>query len=529
MVTATHHMSTSYRIKSFLASTNHKDIGILYLIFALTNFSIGGLFALLIRVQLALPSSTVIPPNEFESLFTAHGLIMIFMAVFPLSTAFANYLVPTLIKAKDLYWPRWNNIAFWMLVPAAILMYIGLLSSNGLGWTLYPPLSVITPGDQDLFLIGLIIAGVSAVVAAINFIMTIFFMRGPGLPIKKLDLFAWAMVFTSFIQLFATPIITIGLVMLLLARNTGAQFFGFIPMGDAVLHGPILFQHLFWAYSHPAVYIMVVPSMGLESLIVSKFSRNKIFGYESMVISLFAISFIGFVVWGHHMYTTGIIPSEVLDFTLMTYVIAIPSGIKTFNWIATFHAARIKFEAPLLFALAFIFGFVIGGLTGVMLNVVPLDVQFQDTYFVVSHFHWIAIGGIVSIVSGTIYFLLPYHTHRMYHRKLALVHFCLWCIGFTLTFGSMLILGTLGMPRRYYDYLNLQNANWMMLFNQLATIGAFLMAFAFLIFVYNIVWTITKGPKVADPNDPFELGDGLYLNSPVDLPAENALVEVPAD
>ena len=445
---------------------------------------------------------------------------MIFMAIFPLSTAFGNYLVPTLIKAKDLYWPRWNNIAFWMLVPAAILMYIGLLSSNGLGWTLYPPLSVLTPGDQDLFLIGLIIAGVSAVIAAINFIMTVFFMRGPGLPIKKLDLFAWAIVFTSFIQLFATPIITVGVVMLLLSRNVGAMYFApgfaFIPMADSVLHGPILFQHVFWAYSHPAVYIMVVPSLGLEWLIFSIFSRNKIFGYESMIISLFAISFIGFVVWGHHMYTTGIIPSEVLDFTLMTYVIAIPSGIKVFNWIATFHASRIKFEAPLFFALAFIFGFVIGGLTGVMLNVVPLDVQFQDTYFVVSHFHYIVLGGVISIIMGTIYYILPYHTGKMYHKKIALWHFILWTVGFTLTFGAMMILGTLGMPRRYFDYTNLQNANWMTILNQLATIGAFIMAIAFLLFIYNIFWTFTKGPKVADPNDPFELGDGLYLNAPLE-------------
>lgn len=518
MVTATHEMSRSYKLKSFIASTYHKDIGILYVIFALTNFSIGGLLALLMRIELAAPGPTLLSPNEYESLFTAHGLIMIFLAIFPLGAAFANYLVPLLIKAKDLYWPRWNNIAFWMLVPAAILMYLGLLSSEGLGWTMYAPLSVIQLGNQDFFIIGLIIAGVSAVIASLNFIMTIFFMRAPGLSLRKLDLFAWAMVFVSFIQIFATPIFTTGLVMLLLARNTGAEFFGFIPTVD--LHGPILWQHIFWAYSHPAVYIMIIPAMGLESLIVSKFSRNRIFGYESMVISLFAISFIGFVVWGHHMYTTGIIPSEILDFTLMTYVIAVPSGIKVFNWIATFHASRIKMEVPLLFALAFIFGFVIGGLMGVMLNLVPLDIQFQDTYFVVSHFHYIVLGGTISIVMGAIYYILPYHTGRFYHRKLALWHFILWTLGFTLTFGAMMILGTLGMPRRYFDWSNLQNANWMTVFNFLATIGAFIMAIAFLMFVYNIYWTFKKGPKVADPNDPFELGDGLYLNAPIEVPAD---------
>ena len=516
MVTATHdtQMSTSYKIKSILATTDHKRIGILYLVFAMINFSIGGLFALLMRTELIAPGKTIMDATEFESLFTAHGLIMIFMAIFPLGAAFANYLVPLVIDAKDLYWPRWNNIAFWMLVPAALLMYFGLLSSQGLGWTMYPPLSIVQKGNQDMFIIGLIIAGVSAVIASLNFIMTIFFMRAPGLSLRKMELFAWAIVFVSLIQLFATPIITIGLVMLLMSRNLGAQFFGIVPTVD--LHGPILWQHLFWAYSHPAVYIMIVPAMGLESLIISKFSRRKIFGYDSMVISLFAISFIGFVVWGHHMYTTGIVPTEILDFTLMTYVIAIPSGIKTFNWIATFYQARIKFEAPLLFALAFIFGFVIGGLMGVMLNIVPIDIQFQDTYFVVSHFHYIVLGGTISIVFGAIYLILPYHTGRMYHKKLALWHFILWTVGFTLTFGAMMILGTLGMPRRYFDWSGLQNAGWMTVFNVLATIGAFIMAIAFLIFLYNMFWTLRNGPKVADRNDPFELGDGLYLNSPIE-------------
>ena len=513
MVTATQKISSSYHIKNILASTDHKMIGILYVVFALTNFALGGTLALLMRVELALPGQQVLTANEFESLFTAHGLIMIFLAIFPLGAAFGNYLVPLLIKAKDLYWPRWNNIAFWMLIPAAIMMYFGLLSSEGLGWTMYAPLSIVQGGNQDLFIIGLIIAGVSAVIASLNFIMTVFFMRGPDVPIRQLQLFAWAIVFTSLIQLFATPIITIGLVTLLLSRNTGASFFLNLPSVD--LHGPILWQHIFWAYSHPAVYIMIVPAMGLESLIISKFARQKIFGYESMVISLFAISFIGFVVWGHHMYTTGIIPSEILDFTLMTYVIAVPSGIKTFNWIATLHASRIKMEAPFLFALAFIFGFVIGGLMGVMLNVVPLDIQFQDTYFVVSHFHYIVIGGTISIVMGAIYYILPYHIGRMYHKKMALWHFIIWTVGFTLTFGAMMILGTLGMPRRYFDWSNLQNADLMSIFNFLATIGAFLMAIAFLLIVYNIYWTYRNGPKVADKNDPFEKGDGLYLSAPM--------------
>lgn len=513
MVTATQQMPFSYRFKNIVASTDHKMIGILYTVFALTNFAIGGTLALLMRLELIAPGHTLLTPAEFESLFTAHGLVMIFLAIFPLGAAFGNYLVPLLIDARDLYWPRWNNIAFWMLIPASILMYFGLLSSEGLGWTMYAPLSIIQGGNQDMFIIGLIIAGVSAVIAALNFIMTIFFMRGPDIELRHLQLFAWAIVFVSFIQLFATPIITTGLVMLLMSRNLGAQFFSTWPVAD--LHGPILWQHVFWAYSHPAVYIMIVPAMGLESLIISKFSRKKIFGYESMVISLFAISFIGFVVWGHHMYTTGIIPSEILDFTLMTYVIAVPSGIKTFNWIATLQGSEIKLEAPFLFALAFIFGFVIGGLMGVMLNVVPLDIQFQDTYFVVSHFHYIVLGGTISIVFGAIYYILPYHIGRMYHKKLALWHFITWTVGFTLTFGAMMILGTLGMPRRYYDWSNLPNANLLTIFNFLATVGAFLMAIAFLLFLYNLHWTFRNGPKVADKNDPFELGDGLYLKAPV--------------
>ena len=520
MVTATHDVQTSMNFKRILATTDHKTIGILYLIFALTNFAIAGVIALLIRISLVAPGTipgidNLVTSQNYIMLVTTHGLVMIFLAIFPLGAAFGNYLVPLLIKARDLYWPRWNNIAFWMLVSASILMYLGLLGSDGLGWTLYPPLSYRTDGSQDLFLIGLLIAGVSAIIGALNFLMTVFFMRSPEIGLRQLDLFSWATVFTSLIQLFATPIITTGIVMLLLSRNLQAPFFGLIPgVNSPDIHGPILFQHIFWAYSHPAVYIMILPAMGLVSVIISKFSRNPIFGYDSMVVSMFAIAFIGFVVWGHHLYTTGIIPSVILNFTLLTYVIAIPSGIKTFNWIATLHASRIKLEAPMLFALAFIVGFVLGGFTGIIVNVVPIDIVFQDTYFVVAHFHYIVIGGTVSIMFGSIYYVLPHMTGKMYNKKVALWHFITWIIGFIMTFGAIMILGMMGMPRRYFKYGFLQNADLMSIFHTIATVGAIIMAISFLLFLHNVFWTIRNGIKV-DKDDPFGLEDGLGLNPPM--------------
>jgi cytochrome c oxidase subunit 1 len=434
---------------------------------------------------------------------------MIFLAIFPLNAAFGNYIVPILIKASDLYWPRWNNIAFWMLIPASIFMYIGLLDSDGLGWTLYAPLSIVTGGLQDLFIIGILIAGVSSVMGSLNFILTIAYMRGPKITWRKMDLFSWSTLFTSGIQIMATPIITTGLVMLLVSRNLGAQFFG-----TTYLNGPILYQHVFWAYSHPAVYIMVLPAMGMVSILISKFARNAVFGYTSMVISMFAISLIGFIVWGHHLFVTGIIPNVVLSFTSLTYVIAIPSGIKVFNWISTLYGSRIKLEAPILFALAFVVGFTLGGFTGVFVNIVPIDLVFHDTYFVVSHFHYVVIGGTVSAVFGGIYYLLPHMTGRMYNKRVAYWHFITWTVGFIVAFGAMAFLGMLGMPRRYYDYATLQNAGLIETLHQIATIGAFLMAIAFLLFLYNVYWTAKKGP-VADKEDPFGLGDGLGLSPPV--------------
>jgi cytochrome c oxidase subunit 1 len=500
MVTVSSHQTIS-TYKKIFATTDHKMIGKLYLVFALLNFAIAGLLALIMRAELFSPGQQIIQDSDWGMLFTTHGLVMIFLAIFPLGAAFGNYMIPIMLKARDLYWPRWNNIAFWLLVPAALFMYLGLFTTPGVGWTMYPPLSTkTTSSNADLFIIGILIAGVSSVIGSINFILTVFYMRHPDITLKKIDLFSWATVFTSIIQILATPIITIGLVMLLVSRFIGAPFFDF-----DVLNGPILFQHVFWAYSHPAVYIMILPAMGLVSVLISKFSRNAVFGYTSMVVSMFVITFLGFVVWGHHLFTTGIIPSVALGFTSLTFVIAIPSGIKTFNWISTLYAGKIKLEVPMLFALAFIGGFALGGFSGVLVNVVVLDLVFQDTYFVVGHFHYVVIGGTVSAIFGTIYYLLPDMTGKMYNRKIANWHFITWTVGFILTFGAMIILGMLGMPRRYFDYSNLGNLDAMTILNQLATIGAILMAVAFLLFLYNVFWTVTKGPEAGD--DPFGLGD----------------------
>ena len=479
------------KLKNIVGTTSHKEIGKLYLIFALVNFIMAGSLALLIRFEQISPGLDFVSSTDYTVLFSTHGVAMIFLVIFPMGAAFANYMIPILIKASDLYWPRWNNIAFWMLIPGALFIWIGL---PNVGWTGYVPLSA-NPANAsvNMWIIGLLILGVSSIIGSLNFIITIALMRDPKITWRKLDLFSWAFFITSFIQVFATPIISIGLVMLLLDRVIGAAFFSF-----SGINGPLLWQHVFWAYSHPAVYIMVLPAMGATSLLISKFSRKPIFGYSSMVISMIAIATLGFIVWGHHMFTSGLIPGVLIGFSSLTYVIAIPSGIKTFNWVTTLHAGYIKLEAPMLFALGFVIGFTLGGFTGIFVNIVPLDFVLHDTYFVVGHFHFIVIGGTVSALFGTIYYLFPHMTGRMYHKRAAFLHFVFWTLGFIMTFGSFSVLGTLGNPRRYADYTGLPNDGLVQFFHMIATFGALLMALGVLIFVINAIYSIIKGPDAGD-------------------------------
>jgi cytochrome c oxidase subunit 1 len=486
--------------KTLIGTTNHAEIGILYIVLAIINILIGGTLALILRTELAFPGQTIVDDVTYSVIFTAHGTIMIFMVIFPLGAGFGNYLVPKLIGAPDMYWPRWNNAAFWMLIPAGILIFF---AQSSVGWTLYTPLSSEFWGlSVDIWIIGVLVAGVSSLVSAINFLMTIATMRQPELSWGKLDLFSWSIVCTSIIQLCATPLITTGLALLLADRVLETTFFSAVGSGV----GSFLWQHVFWSYSHPAVYIMMLPAMGLTSLMVQKFSRNPIFGYKSMVVSMLVITFIGFLVWGHHQYTLYGAATDVLTttfFSMVTSLIAVPSGIKTFNWLLTMWGGRLKFEIPLVFPMGFIIGFVIGGLTGIWLNIIPIDIVVHDTAFVVGHFHIIILGGAFTAILGALYNYFPEMSGKMYHRKLAWVHCFAWIIGFFITFNSMMIAGMLGMPRRYFDYSNFATVDILAFWNLLATIGAYIMAFSVLVFVINLIYSLRSGPPAGD--DPFGL------------------------
>ncbi|MHA2224132.1 MAG: cytochrome c oxidase subunit I [Candidatus Hodarchaeales archaeon] len=487
--------------RTLLGTTNHADIGKLYIAFSLINFVLSGILALIIRIELAFPGPTIVDASTYSILFTAHGTAMIFLVIFPLGVGFGNFLVPPLIGAKDMYWPRWNNAGFWMLLPAALLLYLG---ETSVGWTLYTPLSLEDFGiGVNTWIVGVLVAGVSSLVSAVNFIMTVVTMRRNGIGWFDLDLFSWSIVCASLIQFLAIPLITTGLLLLLSDRILGTTFFSALGFGA----GSFLWQHVFWSYSHPAVYIMILPAMGLTSLLVAKFSRNQIFGYKSMIASMLTITILGFLVWGHHQYTLYGASADAITtifFNMLTFLIAIPSGIKTFNWLLTMWGGKIKFEVPLVFPMGFVIGFVIGGLTGVWLNIIPIDIVVHDTAFVVGHFHIIIIGGAVTSVLGAFYNFFPDLTGKMYHRRLAWVHCFTWLIGVLVTFNAMMIVGLLGMPRRYFDYSTFLNVDMFAFWHMLATIGAFIMAFSVAVFLINIFYSLFIQKETAS-DDPFGL------------------------
>jgi cytochrome c oxidase subunit 1 len=490
--------SFKLRIKRLFGTTNHADIGKLYIAFSIINFVVSGILALIIRIELALPGPTIIDDELYSIIFTAHGTAMIFLVIFPLGVGFGNYLVPFLIGAKDMYWPRWNNAAFWMLIPSSLLLYLG---ETSVGWTLYTPLSLENFGiGVDTWILGVLIAGVSSLVSSINFLMTIVTMRREGLKWLDLDLFSWSIFLASAMQFLAIPLITTGLAFLLSDRILETTFYSALGYGA----GAFLWQHVFWSYSHPAVYIMILPAFGLMSLLVSKFSRNEIFGYKSMVGSMIMITILGFFVWGHHQYTLYGASADAITtafFNFLTFIIAIPSGIKTFNWLLTMWGGRIKFEVPLVLPIGFIIGFVIGGITGVWLNIIPIDIVVHDTYFVVGHFHLIIIGGAVTAILGGFHNFFPEMTGKMYHRKLAWIHCFSWIVGVVITFFAMMIVGILGMPRRYFDYSNFSNVDLYAFWHMIATFGAFLMAFSVLVLLLNIFYSlfVQKEPAGDDP------------------------------
>ncbi|MBS0293113.1 MAG: cytochrome c oxidase subunit I [Proteobacteria bacterium] len=511
-----HHHPTGWR--RWLFATNHKDIGTLYLLFSFTMLMVGGLLAMLIRAELFQPGLQIVNPEMFNQFTTMHGLIMVFGAIMPAFVGFANWMIPLQIGASDMAFARMNNFSFWLLVPAGVMLSATFFMPGGApagGWTLYAPLSAQMPMSLDAAIFSLHIMGASSIMGAINIIVTILNMRAPGMTLMKMPIFCWSWLITAYLLIAVMPVFAGAITMTLTDRHFGTTFFNPAGGGD-----PVMYQHIFWFFGHPEVYIMILPAFGMISQIVPTFARKQLFGYASMVYALAAIATLSMIVWAHHMFTTGMPVTGQLFFMYATMLIAIPTGVKVFNWTATMWRGSMSFETPMLWAVGFIFVFTIGGFTGVIPAVVPIDTQIQDTYYIIAHFHYVLVAGSLFAIFGGFYYWSPKWSGLMYDETRGKIHFWWSIISFNVAFFPMHFLGLAGMPRRYADY-PMQFAD----FNMIASIGAFFFGAAQLYFFFAVLLPMLRGKGEKAPQRPWEEAHGLEWEVP--SPAPHHTFETP--
>ena len=497
--------------RRWVFATNHKDIGTLYLLFAFTMFLVGGTLALLIRLELFQPGLQYFNPELFNQFTTMHGLIMVFGAIMPAFVGFANWMIPMQIGAADMAFARMNNLSFWLLIPAALMLVGSFFMPGGApaaGWTLYAPLTLQMGPSMDGGIFAMHLMGASSIMGSINIIVTILNMRAPGMTLMKMPMFVWTWLITAYLLIAVMPVLAGAITMTLTDRHFHTSFFNPAGGGD-----PVMYQHVFWFFGHPEVYIMILPAFGIVSQVVPAFARKRLFGYTSMVYATSSIAILSFIVWAHHMYTTGMPVTGQLFFMYATMLISVPTGVKVFNWLATMWRGSMTFEAPMLWAVGFIFVFTMGGFTGLICSMAPIDIQLQDTYYVVAHFHYVLVAGSLFGMFSGFYYWAPKWTGVMYSEVRGKIHF--WCslVFFNLTFFPMHFLGLAGMPRRIADY-PMQFAD----FNAIASVGALLFGLSQVYFFLFIVIPVMRGKGQPAPQRPWEGAEGLEWEVPSPAP-----------
>ena len=480
-------------VKEWATTVDHKRIGVMYLVSVSLAFALGGILALLVRLELFTVGPTIMGAEAYNRVFTMHGVLMVFGFIIPsIPAALGNFVLPLMIGAKDVAFPRLNLLSYYLYVIGSVLILLSLVTGGvDTGWTFYTPYSKET-GTMVLAVgLGVFVAGFSSILTGLNFIVTIHKMRAPGMTWNRMPLFLWSIYATSIVQILATPVIGITVLLLALERILSIGIFDPALGGD-----PVLFQHFFWFYSHPAVYIMILPAFGVISELMGTFSRQKVYGYRAVALSSVAIALLGFLVWGHHMFTSGQSPLSSVVFSMITFLIGIPSGIKIFNWVATMYKGSVWLKTPMLYALSFLFLFTIGGVTGIMVGALAVDIHLHDTYFVVAHFHYVMMGGTVVALLGGLHYWWPKMTGRLYSERLGQISAVLVFVGFNMTFFIQFVMGSQGMPRRYYDYPDMP---WLEPLHQLSTVGSWVLAAGLMVVLINGLISMRRG-KLAPGN-----------------------------